>query len=116
LASNDDDSPRRVPQDAGPVGHCPGLPVATPDFLTECAGLPWDLSVTEASAVPDTGSAVHHLVTSTNVKKSLLSQQNQGQPWPAGPTGAISAPSAPAEAAIDAAIAASTLALRVGSS
>ena len=38
----------------------------------EFAGLPWDSSVNRFAAVPQTGSALHHLVTAVSIKKALM--------------------------------------------
>ena len=48
-------------------------PLANPDFPTECCWAAMGFRASNgASAVPKTGSALHHLVTAVSVKKTLM--------------------------------------------
>jgi hypothetical protein len=52
-------------------------PIANPEFPMEFAGLPWDFKRRDFERQcglgrPQTGSALHHLVTSVSVKKALM--------------------------------------------
>jgi hypothetical protein len=46
--------------------------MASPDFLMEFAGLPWNFERQMGlRPSPKTGSAIHYLVTAVSVKKTL---------------------------------------------
>jgi hypothetical protein len=58
--------------------------IASPEFHMEFAALPWDSSVNRFAAVPQTGSALHHLVTAVSIKKALM-RPTQKPRWKVGP-------------------------------